>query len=171
MVQRYKKRKNLEIGGFTPEEINSFTPKELEHILQLLIKKGRMFGSFLGTDVKGQKTVAQAWLDALDIHERAPASAELPDPTLVFPVFSGMLVFLKGGAILQEPDCSFEKNIAEKFVRDAEDLGIPTLSETVKARGFNTGRHFLVRMTMYLRQIICAGAGIGMPFPSANHTL
>jgi hypothetical protein len=125
MVQRYKKRKKMEIGGFTSEEINCFTPKELEHILQLLIKKGRMFGSFLGTDLNGQKTAAQAWLDALEIHERAPASGELPDPTVVFPVFSGMLVFLKGGAILQDTDCSFEKNIAQKFVRDAEELGDP----------------------------------------------
>ena len=27
MLDRYKKRKNLEVGGFTPEEINSFTAK------------------------------------------------------------------------------------------------------------------------------------------------
>jgi hypothetical protein len=87
--------------------------------------KGRAFGSIKGTDKAGQRTAAQAWLDAMEIHERCPASIGLKDPTIIFPVFSGLVVFLKGGKILQDKDCSFEQNLASKFVADAEDLGDP----------------------------------------------
>jgi hypothetical protein len=87
--------------------------------------KGRAFGSIKGTDKAGQRTAAQAWLDALEIHERCPASTGLKDPTIIFPVFSGLVVFLKGGKILQDKDCSFEQNLASKFVADAENLGDP----------------------------------------------
>lgn len=125
MVERYKKRKMLEVGGFTQEEINAFTPKELEHLLELLIKKGRAFGSLMGTDPVGQVHAAQAWLDALEIHERCPASPMLKDHTMIFPVFSGLTVFMKGGKILQDEGNEFEQNLAGKFVRDSKRFGDP----------------------------------------------
>jgi tetratricopeptide (TPR) repeat protein len=87
--------------------------------------KGRAFGSIKGTDKAGQRTAAQAWLDALEIHERCPASTGLKDPTIMFPIFSGMVVFLKGGKILQDNDCSFEQNLAYKFVAETGNLGDP----------------------------------------------
>jgi hypothetical protein len=125
MVERYHKRKNLEVGGFTPEEINSFTAKELEHLLKQLIKKGRAFGSFKVFDKHGQRNAAQAWLDALEIHERCPESAGLKDQSFFFPVYSGLAVFMKGGKILQDADCTFEQNLAAKYVRDTERAGDP----------------------------------------------
>jgi hypothetical protein len=86
MGERYHKKRNLEVGGFTSEEINAFTVKELEHLLKQLIKKGRAFGTFKGCDKHGQRNAAQAWLDALEIHEGCPASARLKDQTFFFPV-------------------------------------------------------------------------------------
>jgi tetratricopeptide (TPR) repeat protein len=125
MVERYHKKKGLEIGGFTQEEINAFSAKELEYILELLMKKGRAFGSFKSSEKAGQRTAAQAWLDSLEIHERCPAAGSLKDPTMIFPVFSGLCVFIKGGKILQDRQCSFEEGLATKFVVDAEKYGDP----------------------------------------------
>jgi hypothetical protein len=125
MKERYHKRKNLEVGGFTPEEINAFTAKELEYLLKQLINKGRTFGTFKGCDKHGQRNAAQAWLDALEIHERCPESVNLKDHTIIFPVFSGLAVFMKGGKILQDGEFNFEQNLSLKYVRDTKRMGGP----------------------------------------------
>jgi hypothetical protein len=133
MVERYHKRKMLEVGGFTPEEINALTTKELEYMLRLMIKKGRAFGSLKGADVHGQRNAAQAWLDALEIHERCPASHNLKDPAIIFPVFSDLAGFIKGGKIIQNADCSFEQKLPAKDARDSERLGDPVHSSRALA--------------------------------------
>jgi hypothetical protein len=40
MVDRYKKRKTLDIGGFSVDDINALSSKELANILDALIQKG-----------------------------------------------------------------------------------------------------------------------------------
>ena len=123
MVVRYEKRKNLEVGGFKQDEIAAFSPRELQYLLKRLIDKGRSFGTFKPTEKEGAMNAAQAWLDALEIYEKSPASPLLPDPTIIFPVFSGILIFLKGGKILQDDDLVFEQNLAAQFVRDTQTVG------------------------------------------------
>jgi tetratricopeptide (TPR) repeat protein len=44
---------------------------------------------------------------------------------MIFPVFSGLCVFIKGGKIIQDRQCSFEQGLATKFVVDAEKYGDP----------------------------------------------
>ena len=114
-----------QIGGFTVDEIDSFTPTDLEYILQLLIAKGRVNGTFNSAKETGQKNAAQAWLDALEIYERSPARTKMKDPSIVFPIFSGLFVFVKGGKIQQDKDCNFEQNLARKFVHETKIHGDP----------------------------------------------
>jgi tetratricopeptide (TPR) repeat protein len=126
MKDRYQKRKMLEVGGFSPDEIDSFSPHDLEYILRRLIKKGRAFGTHQGLNKDGQKNAARAWLDALEIYEKAPAALSLRDKVIIFPVFSGLVVYLKGGLIVQDgKDRSFEQNLSHAFVREAKKLGDP----------------------------------------------
>jgi tetratricopeptide (TPR) repeat protein len=113
------------IGGFTLEEINSFTVQDLEHIVNLLIARGRVKGTFQVNEATEQKNAAQSWLDALEIYEKAPARANMKDRSMLFPVFSGLFVFLKGGKIQQDAKCNFEQNLARKFVRETKLQGDP----------------------------------------------
>ncbi|KAL3925993.1 MAG: hypothetical protein SGILL_000040 [Bacillariaceae sp.] len=114
------------IGGFTLDEINSFTVQDLEHIVNLLIAKGRVKGTFQVGEAMEQKNAAQSWLDALEIYEKAPARANMKDRSMLFPVFSGLFVFLKGGKIQQDSKCNFEQNLVRKFVRETKLQGDPT---------------------------------------------
>jgi tetratricopeptide (TPR) repeat protein len=113
------------IGGFTHDEINSFTVQDLEHIVNLMIAKGRVNGTFQVSQNDGQKNAAQSWLDALEIYEMAPARAAMKDRSMLFPVFSGLFVFLKGGKISQDAKCHFEQNLSRKFVRETKLQGDP----------------------------------------------
>ena len=119
-------RENKEqIGGFTKDEIDSFRVSDLECIVHLLIAKGRVHGTFNGQDKSGQKNAAQAWLDALEVYELAPARASMKDRSMLFPVFSGLFVFLKGGKIGDDSKSTFEQNLAKKFVRESKLQGDP----------------------------------------------
>jgi tetratricopeptide (TPR) repeat protein len=111
------------IGSFTLDEINSFTPKDLTFVVQLLIAKGRVHGTFNSADASGQQNAGQSWLDALEIYERAPASADMIDRSIIFPIFSGLFVFIKGEKIQQDKKCNFEQNLASKFVRETKRHG------------------------------------------------
>ena len=113
------------IGGFTQDEIDSLSPSDLEFIIHLLVAKGRVNGTFNSTQNTGQKNAAKAWLDALEIYEAAPASIDLHDRSIIFPIFSGLFVFVKGGKIQQDKDCNFEQNLVRKFVRETELHGDP----------------------------------------------
>ena len=111
-TKRYYKRKQLEIGGFTNEEISSITPKELEFIIKRLIKKGHFNGTNRVDNVKGENDAAQAWMDALAIYETAPAASDMKDRSIVFPVYSGVFAWLKGGKI-RDGNAEFELNLAK----------------------------------------------------------
>jgi len=113
------------IGGFTVNEINAFSEKDLEYIINLKIAQGRVNGTFNSSQNTGQKNAAQAWLDALEIYERAPASVNMTDRSIIFPIFSGLFVFLKGDKIEQDKDCNFEQNLVRKFVRETKLHGDP----------------------------------------------
>ena len=117
--------KKPKIGNFTADEISSFSPMDLQYIMQLLIAKGRVEGTFHSAVDAGQKSAAQAWLDALEIYEQCPASIDMPDRSIIFPIFSGLFVFLKGGKIQQDSDSHFEQNLARKFVRETKIHGDP----------------------------------------------
>lgn len=117
--------KEMEIGGFTNEEIQNFDPKELEYIIKKLVHKGRDNGTKRVDSAKGQADARQAWLDAMEIYERAPASEELPDKTVIFPVYSGIYAWIKGGKVKSDKVDWFEQNLAQKFVMEARlhDIG------------------------------------------------
>ena len=113
------------IGGYTVNEVNAFTAKDLEYIINLKIAQGRVNGTFNSSQNTGQKNAAQAWLDALEIYERSPASINMTDRSIIFPIFSGLFVFLKGDKIEQDAECNFEQNLARKFVRETKLHGDP----------------------------------------------
>jgi tetratricopeptide (TPR) repeat protein len=122
MKDRYQKRKNLEVRGFSPDEIDSFSLHDIEYILHRMIKKGHAFG----TTQDGQKVAARAWLDAFEIYEKAPAASSLRDMSMIFAIFSGLMVYMKGGLIVQDDEGrSFEQNLARTFVREAKQLCDP----------------------------------------------
>jgi hypothetical protein len=78
------------------------------------------------TDKNGVTNAAHAWLEALEIYERAPGRVEMKDRSIIFPMFSGISVFLKGGKIQQDKECNFEQNLVRKFVRETKLHGEPT---------------------------------------------
>ena len=125
MKERYQKRKKLEVGGFTPDEVENFTSQDLDYLLKKLIKKGRIAGTFRGQEEEGRHNAAKAWFDALAIYVKSPASLSLADKTLIFPIYSGLLVFLKGNLIVQDDKLEFERNLVDKFVRDTEGVDDP----------------------------------------------
>ena len=61
MVDRYQKRKELEIGGLTNDEINGFTPQDLEYIMKKLIAKGRSNGTKRVDAAKGHNFGTCEW--------------------------------------------------------------------------------------------------------------
>ncbi|CAB9512395.1 natriuretic peptide receptor 2 [Seminavis robusta] len=115
MYDRYCKRREMEIGGFTNNEINTLTVEELSFIMKKLIKKGQN----TGTNAVGQNDAAQAWLDALEIYERCPASAEMEDKEILFPIYSGIFAWIRGGKVQQDSQGHFEVNLAQKFVKES----------------------------------------------------
>ena len=119
------RRSKEKVGGYTKDEIESFTVVDLESICQLLIAKGRVEGTFKSHEKSGQNGAASSWLDALEIYELAPARAEIQDRSFLFPVFSGIFVFLKGGKIQQDENCTLEQNLTKKFVRETRLHGDP----------------------------------------------
>jgi len=120
MVDRYQKRKELELGGLTTDEINGFSAKDLEYIMHKLIEKGRANGTKNMDAEKGQRDAAQAWMDALEIYQRAPAACEMRDRSIIFPVYSGIHPWLKGGKIFNDKNGYFEQNLARKFVNESK---------------------------------------------------
>jgi len=89
MHMRYEKRKEMEIGGFTNDEIENLSASDLEYIMKKLVEKGRNEGTNNVHAQKGQNDAAQAWLDALEIYERCPAAMEMADRSVIFPIYSG----------------------------------------------------------------------------------
>jgi tetratricopeptide (TPR) repeat protein len=112
------------IGGFTEVEINSFTANDLEFILQLTIAKAKFLAIHKSYDVKCQKVTAQTWVDALDIYEHSPEALDIRDKSIIFPIFSGLFVFLKSG-VINDDKHTFEQDIVEKLVSETRSFGDP----------------------------------------------
>jgi len=106
------------IGDYTEDEVNAMERKEVTLICNLLIAKGRVLGSLASEDSRATSKAAEAWLDCLDIFANAPAAANIRDRSLIFPCFSGIFVFLKGGKI-QKP-ASFETDLVRRFVAETK---------------------------------------------------
>ena len=114
----HNRRDKALIGDYTEDEVNSFMTKEILMICDLLIAKGRVLGSLASEDSRATSKAAEAWLDALDIFAFAPAAADIRDRSIIFPCFSGIFVFLKGGKI-QKP-ASFEGDLVRRFVAETK---------------------------------------------------
>lgn len=125
MKDRYQKRKMLEVDGFTDDEIENFSSEDLGYILSRLVKKGRTLATFRGQEKEGLLHAAKAWFHAFELYERSPSSMNLSDATLIFAIFSGLMVFLKGELIIQDDDHEFEQNLAERFCQEAKMLRDP----------------------------------------------
>jgi tetratricopeptide (TPR) repeat protein len=85
-------------------------------------KKGRSFATLKGHYREGQMNGAKAWFHALELHERSHVSNELPDKSLIFAIYSGVMVFVKGGMILQDDEQSFEQNLDGTFCQNTKSL-------------------------------------------------
>ena len=114
----HNRRDKALVGDYTEDEVNALTKKEVTMICDLLIAKGRVLGSFASEDSRATSKAAEAWLDALDIFANAPAAANIHDRSIIFPCFSGIFVFLKGGKI-QKP-ASFEGDLVRRFVAETK---------------------------------------------------
>ena len=120
MEKRYQKRKEMEIGGLTNDEINSFSAKDLEKIIKKLIEKGRRYQRASVDPTKSRNAAIQAWMDALEIYERAPAASEIRDRSIIFLVYSGIYTWLKGCNVNIDGDGIFVQNLARKFIRESK---------------------------------------------------
>jgi len=110
----HNRRNKPLIGDYTEDEINAMESKELTLICRLLIAKGRVLGSLESGNSRATAKAAEAWLDSLDIFAYAPAASNIKDRSIIFPCFSGIFLFLKGGKI-QKP-ASFEPDLVRRFV-------------------------------------------------------
>lgn len=110
----HNRRNKPLIGDYTEDEINAMERKEVTLICRLLIAKGRVLGSLESGDSRATAKAAEAWLDSLDIFAYAPAASNIKDRSIIFPCFSGIFLFLKGGKI-QKP-ASFEPDLVRRFV-------------------------------------------------------
>ncbi|CAB9517936.1 natriuretic peptide receptor [Seminavis robusta] len=120
MAERYRKRKEMEIGGLTNDEINSFSAKDLELIMKKLIERGRSNVNASVDPTKSRNAATQAWMDALEIYERAPAAPEIRDRSIVFPVYSGIYSWLKGCNVNNDENGYFVQNLARKYTRETK---------------------------------------------------
>jgi len=55
----------------------------------------------------------------------APASADLKDRSITFPVFSGIFSLFKQGEIDQDKECTYEQEIVRLFVAETKLHGDP----------------------------------------------
>jgi tetratricopeptide (TPR) repeat protein len=113
----------LEVEGFAEDEIENFSAADLDHILRRLIKKGRSFATFQGQGREGQMNAAKAWFHALELYERS--NAKIGDRSIIFPIYSGLMIFLKGEMILQDEEGKFEQNLADTFCLEAKSVHDP----------------------------------------------
>ena len=126
--------------GIEASILDSIDVQELEYLLKLNIQKGKAFSS-LGQGKDGFK----AYQSALDVsilylhssesflinsnilailvtqilHYAPCASDSDFDRSVSFPIFSGIFVVLKGGAVTQDSECSYEKELCKQFVEQA----------------------------------------------------
>jgi len=108
-------------GGIGASVLDTIDPPELEYLIKLNITKGKAY-STLRRGVDG----AEAYQSALDTLNNTPCAADEDfDRSVSFPIFSGLFAVLKMGAIEQDDDCSFEKDLCKNFVEQARLNGDP----------------------------------------------
>lgn len=117
--------------------LNAIEAAELENLIKLNVAKGKAC-STLGKAKEGAEAMQSAldvsWSGAIPTcfnicffysHSRASiqilqyspcADSEHFDRSVSFPIFSGLFVVLKMGAIQDDEECSYEKDLTEKFV-------------------------------------------------------
>ncbi|KAL7552126.1 hypothetical protein ACHAWF_018244 [Thalassiosira exigua] len=112
---------HMSYGGIGVTVLEAIGPPELEYLIKLNISKGRAHSTLRQT-VEG----AKAYQRALDILNNTPcAEDEDFDRSVSFPIFSGLFSVLRMGAIEQDEDCSYEKDLCKEFVEQARLNGDP----------------------------------------------
>jgi len=112
------------LGGFTKKELDFMSADDLDCVIRLSIARCKVISTLFPTDQSQNENVAILWLDVLKIYENSPQAVNIVDKSIIFPVFSGLFVFLKIGAI-KDDDKSFEKDMIDKFINTAEAHGDP----------------------------------------------
>jgi len=107
-------------GGFGRSTLESIDHISLEYVIKLEIATGQTLA-----DVHQGKESVEAYQNTLKIIQTAPASANLKDRSIVFPIFSGLFVALKFGQIQQDKDCSYEQELVKRFVHETRLHGDP----------------------------------------------
>ncbi|KAL3780068.1 hypothetical protein HJC23_007317 [Cyclotella cryptica] len=101
-------------GGISVSMLNAIEAAELENLIKLNVAKGKAY-STLGKAKEGAE--AMQMQSALDILQYSPcADDEHFDRSVSFLIFSGLFVVLKMGAIEDDDECSYEKDLTEKFI-------------------------------------------------------
>ncbi|KAL7537358.1 hypothetical protein ACHAXR_007762, partial [Thalassiosira sp. AJA248-18] len=114
-------RNDVKYGGISVSVLQDIEASELEYLMKLNISKGKAYAT-LRQGVDG----AEAYQGALDILNNSPCAAdERFDRSVSFPIFSGLFAVLKMGAIEQDAECSYEKDLCKKFVEQARLNGDP----------------------------------------------
>jgi hypothetical protein len=141
MTERYQKRKMLDLQAFTNDEIENFSSEDLAYILHRLVKKGRTFATFSAGEADWLENAAKAWYNAFELYSKSQVSGKLADKTLVFAIYSGLLVFLKGEMILQDPERDFEVNLAEDFFEESQNSNAAHRSRALGMKCEVAARH------------------------------
>lgn len=112
-------RQKEEIGaGFTADDLKDISADDLKLIINLLLSKGKALIRLHG-NMAGQKLCAKVNVDSIAIFENCPSSREL-DASIMFPVYSICSAHLKGGMIQQDDVLSLERDIADRFCKEAQ---------------------------------------------------
>lgn len=133
------------IGGYTRMELDSFNHVALASILRLFIAKGKAIctaSSITETKYSAEKV----YIDALEVYENCKSADELLEHSIVFPIFSGLFVLIKGGKCKrQDEKFEFERKLCSKFVKAAKLHADPvhyTRALAMKAEVDARRRHF-----------------------------
>eukprot|EP00538_Stauroneis_constricta_P006078 CAMPEP_0119560742 /NCGR_PEP_ID=MMETSP1352-20130426/15713_1 /TAXON_ID=265584 /ORGANISM="Stauroneis constricta, Strain CCMP1120" /LENGTH=2006 /DNA_ID=CAMNT_0007608791 /DNA_START=28 /DNA_END=6048 /DNA_ORIENTATION=+ len=117
-------RPSVKVAGYDLSDIETLATAKLVKSMKDLIRKARFLGTFKSEGKRdGQIRAAKCWMEALHIYELCPARKDIPDLSTVFPVYSGLLVFLKAGVILQDDAANFESSMISRYVKEARREG------------------------------------------------
>jgi len=118
-------QRNADVGeelvcGFPIQVIDSIDAKTCKNIVLLFIAKGQTLANL------NNKEGVTAYESALKISRTKPLSNNDQDRSFIFPIFSGMLVFLKNGSIVEpQNEISYEQELVANFILEAKQRGIP----------------------------------------------
>lgn len=107
--------------GISQPVLDSLTTGELEALVRILIAKGKSHSTLLQVE-RGW----DAYEGALDIINNTPsADDEGYNRSVSFPIFSGLFVVLKMGAVAEDSGHTYERTLCERFVEQARLNGDP----------------------------------------------